>query len=298
MSQPRFAVVGVGGFVAPRHLQAIKDVGGVVVAALDPHDSVGRLDSFSYDVDFFSEPARFERHLYKLRDDGCGVDWLAVCSPNYLHDSHIRLGFHVGANVICEKPLTLNRWNLAALADAEKQFNRRVFTVLQLRCNPDLETLRKHLRATPGRHEVAITYQTPRGRWYHHSWKADVEKSGGLVTNIGIHLLDMLCWVFGPAHAYKLDVSTPTNVVGELQLDHGWTNVHFDLSIDPALPMRREMRVDGMHIPFDAGFVGSHTEVYRRTLAGGGFGIEDARPAVELAARLRDAKVDDRWWHM
>lgn len=282
----RFALIGAAGFVAPRHMQAIKDVGGRLVAALDPHDSVGVLDRFDRETEFFTEPERFERHLEKLRREGNGIDWLTVCSPNWLHDTHIRMGLRVGARVICEKPLVLDPKNLDALREIELEYSehldeRRVFTVLQLRHSEKLQSLREE--AT----HVRLHYVTPRGHWYGRSWKGDSEKSGGLLTNIGIHMFDFLLWKFGPEVKTYVDTRTADCVAGTSKFERAAT-VDWMLSIGNTESGRAERWIEmyGMRIAFD-GFEDLHTAVYRETLAGRGHGIEDARPAVELAARLR-----------
>jgi UDP-N-acetyl-2-amino-2-deoxyglucuronate dehydrogenase len=283
---PRFALTGAAGFVAPRHMQAIRDVGGELVAALDPHDAVGILDRFDRNTEFFTEPERFERHLARLRRGHNGIDWLSVCSPNHLHDAHTRLGLRAGANVICEKPLVLTPHNLDALADEELLTGRRVFTVLQLRLVKSLVDLRTTVQCT-GRalwHSVEVRYVTPRGRWYQRSWKGEPHKSGGLVTNIGIHLFDLLIWIFGKPEKLMVKMRTMTTVAGTLQLERA--TVNWFLSIDGEEPCRK-MIVNGEEIFFSDGFSELHTKLYERTLAGDGFGIEDARPAIELVQRLR-----------
>lgn len=278
-----FAITGVAGFVAPRHLQAIHDVRGQLVAALDPSDSVGILDKYDRDTHFFTSPERFERFLASH-----GVDWLSVCSPNHMHDTHARLGMLNGANVICEKPLCLNPWNLDALEETEQKTGKRVYTVLQLRHLPKLQILAGGDLSK--RHAVQLKYVTPRGQWYHQSWKGDSELSGGLITNIGIHMLDMLLWLYGPCNKVVISARTPTRVMGLLQLERA--DVSWLLSIDAADSPNngqafRSLIVDGHPIEFSDGFTGLHTRVYEETLAGHGHGISDARPAVELAHRLR-----------
>lgn len=299
---PRFALVGAAGFVAPRHMQAIKDVGGKLVAALDPHDSVGVLDKFDRETEFFTEPERFERHLEKLRREGNGIDWLTVCSPNHLHDTHIRMGLRAGARVICEKPLVLEPKNLDALAEVEEKFrvsnyDRRVFTVLQLRHVPALQALQQtglsELKARTEREGRSLaklplicqlSYVTPRGQWYARSWKGDPHKSGGILTNIGVHMFDLLLWLFGPVTGAAIREQTETMAAGSLDFDGAVVDWHLSIEGDK---VGRRLTVDGeIDIPI-AGFEDLHTTVYRETLAGRGHGIEDARPAVELVARLR-----------
>lgn len=285
--RPTFALIGAAGFVAPRHMQAIKDVGGKLVAALDPHDSVGVLDKFDRETEFFTDEHRFERHLEKLRREGNGIDWLTVCSPNYLHDSHIRMGLRAGAKVICEKPLVLDPKNLDALGCAEDEWGSRqaVFTVLQLRHVEEMKKLREQVK-TAGPHDVELFYSTPRGHWYDRSWKGDVEKSGGIITNIGIHMLDLLLWLFGPVDKIgetgtRADRRTAS---GNLYLERAHVGWH--LSIDSAHKPERTLSIGGTTYSI-TGFEDLHATVYRETLAGRGHGIEDARPSVELAARLR-----------
>lgn len=292
MNAPRFALIGAAGFVAPRHLEAIKSVGGRLVAALDPHDAVGVLDRYDRDTEFFTEPERFERHLEMLRREGNPVDWVSICSPNYLHDAHIRMGLRAGARVICEKPLVIEPKNLDALVEIEHEerrhdpFNedtRRIFTVLQLRHMPRLQQLRERHRGNEHAN-VEVYYSAPRGQWYQRSWKGSVEKSGGLVMNIGVHLLDLLAWIWGPVDKIGEVMSTAENVSAHVMLERA--NVEFDLSIDGDKPART-MIVDGESIDFTTGFEGLHNTVYAETLAGRGHGIEDAQPAIELAYRLR-----------
>lgn len=292
--KPNFAITGVAGYVAPRHLQAIKDVGGRLIAALDPHDSVGILDRYWGDAAFFTEFERFDRHIEKLRRGAAEqrLHYLSICSPNHLHDAHIRFALRVGAHAICEKPLVLNPWNLDALEELERESGRHVYTVLQLRVHPAVLAFRDSV-ATAGaqKHDVLLTYCTPRGRWYRHSWKGSVEKSGGVATNIGIHFFDLLIWLFGAVESSQLHWSDPFRVGGTLELQRA--RVRWFLSIDPAdLPAgttgtHRSMIVDGQEVEFTEGFADLHTRVYAETLAGRGFRIPDARPAIELAHQIR-----------
>ena len=298
-----FAITGVAGYVAPRHLKAIRDTGNRLVAAVDPHDSVGVLDSYFPDVAFFTEFERFDRHLEKLRrggEDG-HVQYVTVCSPNHLHDAHIRLALRVGADAICEKPLVLNPWNLDALTELEAETGRRVFTILQLRVHPALIDLRQRLAAeTPGRrHQVVLTYITSRGPWYRYSWKGNADRSGGIATNIGIHFFDLLMWLFGPVEQSQVHLRQDERAAGAITLEHA--DVSWFLSIDrndlpfepePGKPAtHRSITVDGEEIEFTGGFTDLHTEVYARTIAGEGFGLDDARPSVELVQQIRHAEV-------
>ncbi len=298
-----FAITGVAGFVAPRHLRAIRDTGNRLVAAIDPHDAVGVLDQYTLDARYFQEIERFDRHLEKLRRRSASerVHYLSICSPNYLHDAHVRMALRIGAHAICEKPLVINPWNLDALALLERESVGRVYTVLQLRLHPSLVALRERVRNAPrGRvHDVRLSYVTGRGEWYHVSWKGSVDRSGGLATNIGVHLFDALIWLFGDVQDCHVSVREPRRVAGFLDLERA--RVEWLLSVDVAnLPFERRpggplthrsMTVDGEEIEFTAGFTDLHTRVYEETLAGRGFGIDDARPAIELAHRIRNAPL-------
>jgi UDP-N-acetyl-2-amino-2-deoxyglucuronate dehydrogenase len=296
-----FAIIGVGGYIAPRHLKAIKETGNQLVAALDVNDSVGILDRFFPDVPFFTEFERFDRHAEKIRRLGGDnkIDYVTVCSPNYLHDAHIRFALRIGANAICEKPLALNPWNLDALQEMEKESGKTVNTILQLRAHPALIALRDTLRASSGtkKHEVTLTYITSRGPWYLNSWKGNLEKSGGVATNIGIHFFDLLIWLFGPVQSNEVHYTSATKTGGSIELEHA--RVHWFLSLDRndlpdtatecGLTTFRSITVDGKEVEFSEGFTDLHTVVYQETLAGRGFDIEDARPAVTLAHQIRKA---------
>jgi UDP-N-acetyl-2-amino-2-deoxyglucuronate dehydrogenase len=297
-----FAITGVAGYIAPRHLKAIHDTGHRLLAATDPHDAVGILDRYAFEVRFFTEFERFDRHLEKLRRGPVDtrVDYLSICSPNYLHDAHIRLALRVGADAICEKPLVINPWNLDALEELEAEAGRRVYTVLQLRMHPQLMALRERVRAdTKKRHLVRLTYITARGGWYHVSWKGRADRSGGIVTNIGIHFFDLLVWLFGPASQSVVHLRDDQRAAGILELQRA--DVQWFLSTDVAdLPFApqpgvkttfRSITVDGEEIEFSEGFTDLHTRLYEEILAGGGFGIADARPSVELTSRIREADV-------
>lgn len=299
-----FAITGVGGYIAPRHLRAIRDTGNRIVAAVDPKDSVGLLDQHAFDVRFFTEVERFDRHLEKLRrgPEAERVHYLTVCSPNYLHDAHCRLGLRVGADVICEKPLVINPWNLDPLREMEEETGRRIWTVLQLRVHPALKALREKLLAESGRgapHDVVLSYVTARGAWYDVSWKGSPEKSGGVPTNIGIHFFDLLGWLFGDLESQSVHLSEPRRMAGVIRLARA--RVRWFLSVDARdLPFVaapgsrstfRSITVDGQEVEFSEGFADLHTEVYREVLAGRGHGIEDARPSVALASAIRRAAV-------
>ncbi len=294
-----FALTGVAGYIAPRHLRAIRDTGHRLVAAADPHDSVGLLDQFGFDVRYFPEIERFDRHLEKLKRGPADrrVHYLSVCSPTYLHDAHCRLGLRVGADVICEKPLVINPWNLDPLEDLEHETGRRIYTVLQLRCHPRLLELRQRLaaeRAGPP-HEVCLTYITPRGAWYHNSWKGAPDKSGGLVVNVGIHIFDLLLWLFGPSLGFRLHLSDPRRAAGFIEFERA--RVRWFLSLEAAdLPpgaatAQRALTLDGEPVEFSDGFTDLHTRVYAAILEGRGLGLADARPAIQLAHALRHAAL-------
>lgn len=297
-----FAVIGAAGYIAPRHLRAIRDVQGNLVAAVDPNDSVGILDGYSHEVRYFREIERFDRHLDKLRrgPEANRVDWVSICSPNYLHDSHIRIALRNDANALCEKPIVINPWNLDALENLERETGRRVCTVLQLRTHPQLVSLRERLLADrrTRRRQVDLAYITSRGPWYAVSWKGTEEKSGGIATNIGIHLFDLLIWLFGPPSRIGITASTDSALRGEVELADA--DVRWFLSVDRrdlpvearegGRPTFRSIAIDGEEVEFSEGFTELHTEVYRRTLAGEGFGIADARPSVELVHSLRSAR--------
>ena len=301
MNELNFAVTGVAGFVAPRHLRAIRDTGHRLVAAADPHDAAGLLDQYSFDVRFFTEIERFDRHLEKLRrgPEADRVHFLSVCSPNYLHDAHIRLALRVGAHAICEKPLVIAPWNLDALEDLERETGSRVYTVLQLRLHPTLIALRERLQSGSAAHEVSLAYVTARGRWYDVSWKGSVERSGGVATNIGIHLFDLLLWLFGPARKVAVHLRESKRLAGHLELERA--RVSWFLSTDARdLPFSaepgvkttfRSIVVDGEEIVFTDGFTDLHTKVYQEVLAGRGAGIAEARPSVELAYRIRETPL-------
>lgn len=302
MSQPspRFGMLGVGGFVAPRHLQAIADNGGTLVAACDPFDSVGILDRHFPEASFFTEFERFDRHLEKLRrsEEG-GIDFMSICSPNYLHDAHVRLALRVGAHAICEKPLVINPWNLDQLAHLEEESGMRVYTVLQLRHIESLRKLREQMQARSDKAEVVLTYITRRGRWYHVSWKAHEAKSGGVCLNIGIHFFDLLMWLFGKTERMEVHERADDRASGFIELERArvrWLLSTRGDDLPPSVKDAggyafRSLTHDGQEVEFSTGFTDLHTEVYRQTIAGNGCGIADARPSIELAYQVRTSPV-------
>lgn len=298
-----FAMTGVAGFVAPRHLKAIKDTGNTLAAALDPHDSVGLLDNHFPEAKFFTSFERFERYMVKLQyqSQEPPIDYVSICSPNYLHDTHIRLALNTNAHAICEKPLVINTWNLQSLSELEAKTGKKVNTILQLRLHPTLIALHQQLMNEPARQkrDVVLTYITRRGQWYHTSWKGDEEKSGGLAMNIGIHFFDLLTWLFGKPEHSEVHLARPDKMAGSLELEGA--HVRWYLSVDVNdLPEDfrgkgkfafRSITMDGQEIEFSEGFTDLHTRVYEKTLAGNGFGIEDARPSIELVYDIRHAEV-------
>mgnify|MGYP006313207763 FL=1 len=291
----RFALTGLAGYIAPRHLKAIKEVGGVLVASLDPATNVGLVDSFFPEAEFFTEPEAFEAYLEDLRDRGEGVDYLSIASPNHLHYPQIRMALRLGANALSEKPLVLWPEEIARLKELEARTGRRVYTVLQLRVHPSLLALKERLGQEKGAKDVVLTYVTGRGKWYGKSWKVDEAKSGGLATNISMHFFDLLAWLFGRALHGEVHARTPTVNAGYLELEGA--RVRWFLSIDPSFvpePLRRQgkrtyrsIAVDGEEVEFSEGFTDLHTEVYRKTLAGEGFGLDEAAEAIRVAALLR-----------
>ncbi len=296
-----FAIIGVGGYIAPRHLKAIKETGNNLVAAIDKHDSVGIIDRYFPDADFFTEFERFDRHCEKLKRENSGkeIHFVSVCSPNYLHDAHIRFGLRIGANVICEKPIVLNPRNLRALQDLEREIGKKVYTVLQLRYHPSIIALRERIKKSSGKkHVINLTYITPRGKWYFHSWKAQEEKSGGVATNIGIHFFDMLIWIFGGVLKNEVYLKEDKRMSGYLELERA--SVKWYLSLDRNdLPQEnlaenkpyRSISVDGNEIEFSTGFADLHTELYKQILSGNGFGLEDAFPSIQTVYEIRNKQV-------
>lgn len=294
-----FALIGAAGYIAPRHLQAIKDTGNVLIAALDRSDSVGILDRFFPDSAFFTEFERFDRHVEKLRRQELEkrVHYVTITSPNYLHDAHIRFALRAGADAICEKPLVLNPWNADALKEYEKETGKKVYTVLQLRLHPAIIALKNKVakEKSAQKYDIELTYITSRGFWYEVSWKGNTEKSGGVATNIGIHFFDMLLWIFGPLQKQVVHLATDKKMSGFFELENArvkWflSLDHSDLPPDALKAGRRTHRsltVDSESFEFSDGFADLHTEVYRQVLAGKGFGIDTARPSIELAHEIR-----------
>jgi UDP-N-acetyl-2-amino-2-deoxyglucuronate dehydrogenase len=300
-----FAITGVAGYIAPRHLQAIKDTGNNLLAALDPHDSVGILDRYFPNVSFFTEFERFERHIERFRRDNKknSIDYLTVCSPNFLHDAHIRLALRSEADAICEKPIVLNPWNLDALEELEEETGKKVYNVLQLREHQAIIDLKKKVdkekRST--KHEIELTYITSRGLWYDYSWKGVPEKSGGVATNIGVHFFDMLGWIFGKVQSSKLYVKENRRVSGYLEFEKA--NVKWYLSlekvdlpsmaVDEGKPTFRSLKLNGEEFHFSDGFTDLHTKIYQSILEGKGFGLKDARQSMEIVHEIRTKKIEE-----
>lgn len=292
----RFALTGLAGFIAPRHLKAIRDTRNTLVAALDPHDSVGLIDRYFPQADFFTEFERFDRHLEKLRRTADKkIDYLTVCSPNYLHDAHVRFGLRVGADVICEKPLVLNPWNADSLAALAAETGRNINVIMQMRLHPEARKLYEAVQAEKGgeKHQVELTYIAPRGRWYNYSWKGDPLRSGGIATNIGIHFFDLLAWIFGPVERSVVHLRENRKASGRLDLaraDVRWflSVEHRDLpaGADPDKSYRL-LRMDGRDIDLSAGFEDLHTRSYEEILAGRGFAPADVKPSIEIATQIR-----------
>ena len=297
-----FALIGAAGYVAPRHLRAIKDNGQNLASALDTSDSVGIIDSFFPDAAFFTEFERFDRHSELLRRAGeeSRIHYVSICSPNYLHDAHIRFALREGAHAICEKPLVLNPWNAEALQELEKESGRKVNTILQLRLHPSIIELRNKVQTSNKIHDLELTYITPRGKWYNYSWKGDINKSGGVATNIGIHFFDMLIWIFGTVKKSVLHYSEFNKAAGLLQLEKA--NIKWFLSIDRNDIERvkgkndfktfRSIKIDGEEIEFSEGFTDLHTISYKEILNGNGFSISDAIPSIQAAFDIRNMKPE------
>jgi UDP-N-acetyl-2-amino-2-deoxyglucuronate dehydrogenase len=298
-----FGLIGVAGYIAVRHLRAIKDTGNNLLASLDRFDSVGIIDNYFPQSDFFVEFERFDRHFDKLKRSGIKIDFVSICSPNYLHDSHIRFALRHHADAICEKPIVLNPWNVDALQEIENETGHKIYTVLQTRLHPRIIELRKKIENDKSDkiYNIDLTYVTSRGNWYYISWKGDLQKSGGVATNIGIHFFDMLSWIFGNAKKNIVHLSEPNKAAGFLELEKA--RIRWFLSLDPNdLPSTvirkgqktfRSIVIDGEEIEFSEGFTDLHTLTYKEILAGRGSGLEDARQSVEIAFTIRNSKPSE-----
>lgn len=296
-----FALIGAAGYIAPRHMLAIKDTDNQLVAALDPNDSVGIIDSYFPNADFFTEFERFDRHVDKLRrgPKRNAVDYVSICSPNYLHDSHMRFALRAGADAICEKPLVLNPWNIDGLIEIETDTGRKVNTILQLRLHPSIIALRDKVSASAKdkKLDVDLSYITSRGRWYIQSWKGKMDKSGGIATNIGVHFYDMLHFMFGAVQENRVHLSEPTKAAGYLEYEHARVRWYLSLDVqdvpkeqrDSGQRTYRSITIDGEEIEFSGGFTDLHTRSYEEILAGRGFGLEENRVAIQTVADIRNA---------
>jgi UDP-N-acetyl-2-amino-2-deoxyglucuronate dehydrogenase len=293
-----FALIGAAGYIAPRHMRAIKDTGNQLVAALDRFDSVGIIDSFFPEAAFFTETERFDRHLDKLRRSGEEkIDHVSICSPNYLHDAHIRLALRNEADAICEKPIVLNPWNVDALSEIEKESGKNIYTILQLRLHPSIIKLKEQVENGPKDkvYDFDLTYITSRGRWYFISWKGDVQRSGGVATNIGVHFFDMLTWIFGDIKKNDVHVSLEDTAAGFLELEKARVRWYLSLRQDTipqearedGMATYRSITMEGEEIEFSGGFTDLHTESYKDILAGKGFGIQEARKSIEIVHDIR-----------
>jgi len=295
-----FALIGAAGYIAPRHMKAIKESGNELVCALDPNDSVGIIDSYFPNADFFIEFERFDRHVDKLRRQGKGVEYMGICSPNYLHDSHIRFALRSGAHAICEKPLVLNPWNIDALKEFERDYGKRVYNILQLRLHESIIALKakveQELKEHPERvYDIDLSYLTSRGHWYFTSWKGDITKSGGVATNIGVHFYDMLTWIFGAPRLNQVHLLNAHSAGGFLELEHARVRWFLSVNADylPEEVKRggkrtyRSISVDGEAFEFSEGFTDLHTQSYMDILRGGGFGLEEARRSIEIVHAIR-----------
>lgn len=294
-----FGLIGVAGYIAPRHLRAIKDTGNKLLASLDKHDCVGILDGYFPESDFFIEFERYDRHFDKLKRQGVGIDYVTICTPNYLHDSHIRFALRHGADAICEKPVVLNPWNVDALSEIEKETGRKVNIILQLRYHPSILALKKKVaEASKDKvFDVDLTYITSRGRWYFISWKGDDQKSGGVATNIGVHFFDMLTWIFGDVQENTVHISRPDKAAGFLRLNRA--RVRWFLSVDsndlsPRILAQgqrtyRSIMIGDEELEFSDGFTDLHTVTYQEILKGNGFGLSDSKSSIEIVHHIRNA---------
>ena len=295
-----FILIGAAGYIAPRHMKAIKETGNNLIAAYDPYDGVGIMDSHFPQAHFFTEFERFDRHIEKIKRAGTKIDYVSICSPNYLHDSHIRYGLRIGADVICEKPLVLNPWNVEALIELEEEYPNRVHTILQLRHHEAILELKEKIDNGPANkvYDIDLTYITSRGNWYHTSWKGNEEKSGGIATNIGVHFFDMLQWIFGPIRSSTVTLKTRDTNVGTLNFKQAKVKWYLSINADnlpqkakeKGLPTFRTLSIEGEEIEFSKGFTDLHTVSYQKLLNGAGYGLTDAKNSIEIVSKIRNQK--------
>ena len=294
-----FVLIGAAGYIAPRHLQAIRDTGNRLLAALDKNDSVGILDNYFPEADFFTEFERFDRHIEKLKRQGIQTDFVSVCTPNHLHDAHIRFGLRAGADVICEKPLVLNPWNIDALVEMEKETGKKVYSVLQLRLHPAIKALRQQVLSNKENniYNIDLKYITARGKWYHYSWKGNNDQSGGIATNIGVHFFDMLLWIFGAFKSIQVQTHSSTEASGTLELERAQIRWQYSINAEQ-LPEEivnqnkrtyKIMVVDGVEIDFADSSENLHSALYQEVLNGNGIGLTEARRSIELLYKLKEA---------
>ena len=299
-----FILIGAAGYIAPRHMKAIKETGNNLIAAYDPYDGVGTMDSHFPDAHFFTEFERFDRHIEKLKRSGTEIDYVTICSPNYLHDSHIRYGLRIGADVICEKPLVLNPWNVDALIELEEEYNNKVHTILQLRHHEAILELKDKIANGPADkiYDIDLTYITSRGNWYYTSWKGDESKSGGIASNIGVHFFDMLQWIFGPMQSFSVNEKTRDTNSGTLQLKQANVNWYLSINSDnlpdqakkERLTTFRTLSIEGESIEFSKGFTDLHTVSYQKILQDFGYGLKDAKNSIEIVSQIRNKKLIDQ----
>jgi len=297
----KFGLIGAAGYIAPRHMKAIKDTGNVLEAAVDPNDSVGIIDSYFPDASFFTEVERFDRHIDKLRRRGQGLDYISICSPNYLHDSHARLGLRNGCDIICEKPLVLNPKNIDFLSEVEQETGKKINNILQLRLHDSIIEMRDSVIRNPKnkKYDIDLTYITSRGKWYNYSWKGAEEKSGGLITNIGVHFFDMLSWMFGPVQDKEVYVRNKEVASGFLELENARVRWFLSCSkkylpkeaIQSGQKTFRSLSFDNRVFEFSKGFTDLHTKSYQHIIDGNGFSIEDSRPSIKIVSELRDLNI-------
>ena len=295
-----FILIGAAGYIAPRHMKAIKETGNNLIAAYDPYDGIGIIDSYFSEASFFTEFERFDRHIEKLKRSGINIDYVTICSPNYLHDSHIRYGLRIGADVICEKPLVINPWNVDALIELENEYENKVYTILQLRHHEAILSLKNRIDKNNKDkiYQIKLNYITSRGKWYNTSWKGDESKSGGIATNIGVHFFDMLQWIFGPLYDLSVSVKNKDTNAGKLifkKAEVDWylsINAHNlpQSAIDQGHSTFRSLNIEGEEIEFSKGFTDLHTVSYEKILGGQGYGLSDAKSSIEIVSQIRNIK--------